>query len=251
MLIGGSDTVSSKRALLYTIDILIVYQTVSSLGSFFLGVVLNPEVQKRAQMAIDQVCHDRLPTFSDMQALPYIDAIVKESLRWNPVLPIGMLCVQIFDLMQMFSIDVAHGSTADDIYRGYFIPKGSLILANSWCVDATMHPMRGYDTKLFSRAILHDEVVYPDPLRFNPDRFMKGDKLDSNVRDPEAAFGFGRRICPGKFMAYEAMWIAIACTLAVFYISKAKDEHGNTITPKEEYNIGFAWYVSYDLSHEY
>ncbi|EKM54990.1 uncharacterized protein PHACADRAFT_119876 [Phanerochaete carnosa HHB-10118-sp] len=191
MYAGGSDT------------------TVSALGSFILGVVLNPEIQTQAQEAIDRVCPDRLPTFADQDDLPYIDAIVKESLRWNPVLP----------------IDVAHCSIADDVYRGYYIPKGSLVLANSWCA-----------------AILHDEQAYPDPLRFNPDRFMKDGKLDPSVREPDAAFGFGRRVCPGRYLAYEAIWIAVACMLAVFNLSKAKDEHGMEITPSGEYNVGFACY---------
>lgn len=45
------------------------------------------------------------------------------------------------------------------------------------------------------RAILHDEKAYPDPFTFRPERFMKGDQLDSSIQDPElAAFGFGRRI---------------------------------------------------------
>lgn len=44
------------------------------------------------------------------------------------------------------------------------------------------------------RAILSDEKIYPDPSKFNPDRFMKDGTLDPSVRDPEAAFGYGRRI---------------------------------------------------------
>ncbi|EKM54991.1 uncharacterized protein PHACADRAFT_208527 [Phanerochaete carnosa HHB-10118-sp] len=180
---------------------------VSTLGSFILGIVLNPAIQTKAQEAIDRVCPDRLPALADKDNLPYIDAIVNESLRCNPVIP----------------IDIPHRLTADDVYRGYYIPKGSLVLANTW-------------------AILHDEKTYPDPLCFNPDRFMKDGKLDPAVREPDAAFGFGRRICPGKHMAHEIMWIAVACTLAAFSISKARDEHGREITPSGEYDVGFACY---------
>lgn len=62
----------------------------SAIGSFFLAMVLYPEIQVKAQREIDRVLNNgRLPTFSDQASLPYIDAIVKESLRWNPVVPLG------------------------------------------------------------------------------------------------------------------------------------------------------------------
>lgn len=50
-------------------------------------MVLFPEVQAKAQAEIDAVCVDRLPTFNDFNALPYVQAIVNETLRWNPVVP--------------------------------------------------------------------------------------------------------------------------------------------------------------------
>jgi hypothetical protein len=45
------------------------------------------------------------------------------------------------------------------------------------------------------RAILHDEHTYPEPLKFNPERFENEEKNRlSGVNDlPQAAFGFGRR----------------------------------------------------------
>ena len=76
---------------------------------------------------------------------------------------------------------------------------------------------------------------------------MNGDLLADDVREPDAAFGFGRRICPGRYLAYESIWTAVACILAVFDISKAKDSSGNVITPEEDYEIGFAWCVQSKL----
>lgn len=76
-----------------------------------------PEVQKKAQEEIDRVVgRDRLPNSSDRPNLPYIDATVKEVLRWHPVAPMGL----------------PHTSTADDVCEGYFIPKDSMVFPNVW-----------------------------------------------------------------------------------------------------------------------
>lgn len=113
----------------------------------------------------------------------------------------------------------------DDIYNGYFMPAGSMVLSNNW-------------------AMLHDSDAYPDPETFNPERFLKIDDsgalvLDPDVRDPEdIAFGFGRRMCPGRYMAYDSTWIAVVSMLAVFKIKKAKDERGEPITPVVEMGGG-------------
>ena len=53
-------------------------------------MVLNPEVQKKAQGELDTVLGGtRLPAFADKEALPYVNALVKEVLRWHPVVPLG------------------------------------------------------------------------------------------------------------------------------------------------------------------
>ena len=53
-------------------------------------MVLHPEVQAKAQADIDRVIgKDRLPDFDDRPALPYLDAILRETLRWHPVAPLG------------------------------------------------------------------------------------------------------------------------------------------------------------------
>ena len=58
--------------------------------SFFLALVLFPQVQRRAQAELDAVIgRDRLPTFDDRPHLPYIEALCKELLRWQMVGPVG------------------------------------------------------------------------------------------------------------------------------------------------------------------
>ncbi|EKM54962.1 uncharacterized protein PHACADRAFT_255217 [Phanerochaete carnosa HHB-10118-sp] len=178
--------------------------TVSVLQSFFLAMTLYPDVQKEAQREIDSVCRGRLPDFSDYDALPYVHAIVKEILRWNPAVP----------------LNIVHASAQDDVYRGYCIPKGSLVVANIW-------------------AILHDPAVYADPESFCPSRFLRSDTNPTPEPDPDAAYGFGRRICAGQYLAHEMLWITIASVVAAFDIVKAKDEAGREIVPPGEYHYGF------------
>lgn len=77
-------------------------QTVSAIHSFFLAMTIHPEVLKRAQAEIDYVIGtDRMPSLSDRPNLPYIEAVVKEVLRWNPVGPLGTrsLCFQPFSIV--------------------------------------------------------------------------------------------------------------------------------------------------------
>ncbi|KNZ75064.1 O-methylsterigmatocystin oxidoreductase [Termitomyces sp. J132] len=178
--------------------------TVSALNTFVLAMVCHPEVQRKAQTELDRVLPPgHLPDFSDEQALPYLSAIIKEVLRWQPVVPLA----------------VPHYATNDDTYNNYHIPAGSTVIGNAW-------------------AMLHDESIYPDPDTFNPDRFMKDGKLNPDIRDPSMAFGFGRRFCPGRHMAISSIWIAAASILTTFHLSKAVDNDGRVIEPSQEYLSG-------------
>lgn len=86
--------------------------------------------------------------------------------------------------------------------------------------------------------MLHSEEVYSDPFTFKPDRFINPEtgKLDyTRARDPShACWGFGRRICPGRFMAFSAVWLAIATLISSFNIEKAKVKVKNKETGEEE-----------------
>jgi len=82
-----------------------------------------------------------------------------------------------------------------------------------------------------------DENVYSDPYTFSPARFLpkpegKGEPYFTPV------FGFGRRICPGRFLADDSLWIAVATILATLTISNTLDEHGNKIIPSTMMNEG-------------
>lgn len=79
--------------------------------------MLNPDVQRSAHEEIDRVVgSDRLPTAADRAQLPYVDAIVKETLRWHPIAPLGL----------------PHKADADEVVEGYLIPRGAILMANIW-----------------------------------------------------------------------------------------------------------------------
>ena len=90
------------------------------------------------------------------------------------------------------------------------------------------------------RSILRDGKVYPDAHTFVPDRFLKNGVLNPDVLDPQdVAFGFGRRVCPGRYMAYDTISIAIATLLMCAKICPAKDGEGKEIKVKEDYASSF------------
>lgn len=174
MYIAGGDTVTS------------------SLTTFLLAMTLYPDVQRKAQEEIDRVIgSNRLPRFEDRENLPYLNALVKEVLRWRPVAPLGL----------------PHLAEEDVEYDGYLIPKGSIIIPSIWW-------------------ICHDPDVYADPETFCPERY-----LERNEPDPVAVYGFGRRICPGKYLADSTVFITTAKALSVFNIERGVNDGGEGMNP--------------------
>lgn len=57
-----------------------------------MAMTLNPEKQKLAQEEIDRIVgEDRIPTMDDRELLPYVNATIKEVLRWHPALPLSTM----------------------------------------------------------------------------------------------------------------------------------------------------------------
>jgi cytochrome P450 len=80
-------------------------------------MTMYSDVQKRAQAEIDSIVgRSRLPTVEDRDRMPFVNGVVLESLRWNPVIPLGL----------------PHKAVEDDVYRGMLIPANATIFANVW-----------------------------------------------------------------------------------------------------------------------
>ncbi|KIJ60578.1 hypothetical protein HYDPIDRAFT_117119 [Hydnomerulius pinastri MD-312] len=178
--------------------------TVSALASFILLMSLYPDAQRHAQAEIDEaVGKNRLPTWVDEESLPYVSSVVKEVLRFSPVARLGL----------------PHRVLSEDVYHGYRIPRGSTVVANIW-------------------AITHDPGLYPDPITFNPSRFLSTPGKPPQPDPRKIVFGFGRRVCPGAHFAEVSLFLNIASILATFDISKAVDDQGREVDPVVEYTNG-------------
>ncbi|KAI0085092.1 cytochrome P450 [Irpex rosettiformis] len=170
-----------------------VETTFSLLQTFFCGMAMRPDIQQRARQELDSVVGpERLPTYDDKDRLPYVQAIYMECLRWMTTIPLG----------------VPHSVTQDDYYNGYFIPSGTIIIPNAW-------------------HMLHNPEDYPEPDKFNPDRFIKDGAINPAIRDPATiAFGFGRR-----HFAKDTAFLVIASILHAFDVKPSIDENGNELDP--------------------
>ncbi|KAK5175120.1 uncharacterized protein LTR77_000257 [Saxophila tyrrhenica] len=182
---GGSDT------------------TASAMLSFILAMAAHPHIQRKAQREVDSKCGlDKSPTAEDGMDLPYLRAIHDETLRWRPVAPGG----------------IPHAAAQDDWYNGYFIPKGTILFANTWSIHRT------------------DE--FRDPDSFIPERFVdntfgtepskvQGD--DQSQRRVNYTFGAGRRVCSGMRMAANSLILNMAKVLWTFdLVPENKEKPINT-----------------------
>ncbi|KAL0061369.1 hypothetical protein AAF712_011827 [Marasmius tenuissimus] len=164
---------------------------------FFVRMAVHPDLQKRAHEELDQVVgRNRLPVIEDGNDLPYIQAMIKEIERChNP-----------------FWLCTPHAGTEDFTYRGYYIPKGTALVLNTY-------------------AMHHDPQRYPEPFRFNPDRYLDEPNLPAGPVDLKAKgdkdnwiFGVGRRICPGIRLADHEIFLAITRMLWAFRLEESPEQ---------------------------
>ncbi|KAH7565892.1 hypothetical protein ACOSP7_021988 [Xanthoceras sorbifolium] len=144
-------------------------------------LVLNQEVQDRLHAELEAAVGNRSVSDTDVAKLPYLQAVVKESLRVHPPGPL---------------LSWARLSTSDvQLNNGMLVPAKTTAMVNMW-------------------AITHDPRVWEEPHVFKPERFISGGGgADVDVRGCDlrlAPFGAGRRVCPGKNLglATVTLWVA-------------------------------------------
>ncbi|CAK8691073.1 unnamed protein product [Clavelina lepadiformis] len=148
-----------------------------------------PEVQVKLQNEIDSVFGtDGVPAMSKMRQLPYLRAIIQETSRIRPIVPLSL----------------PHKASRDAKLLGYCIPKGAIILTNIW-------------------AIHHDETKWPDPETFLPERHL--DDGGNFVKSSDwMVFGVGPRGCLGQQLAYMELCIMTVLLFRRFTFSLAPGE---------------------------
>ncbi|KAI6042932.1 cytochrome P450 [Pisolithus marmoratus] len=214
---------------LHAIDDKLALQTSSTLKVLVLAMILNPEIQNRVHAELDAVVGKGvLPTFEDRERLPYLQAVLFEVMRWHPITPLG----------------ASHATTASDIVEGYYIPRGTCILYDMICTRGAHLNTTGTIVIFNAWAMKNND--YDHPERFDPTRYLTADeKLTPDaMQDNSKFFGFGRRICPGRFFAYDALWAAAAVILSTFRFEKARDSFGNEIEINPVFPHGVLSYPS-------
>eukprot|EP00058_Branchiostoma_floridae_P019613 XP_002605103.1 hypothetical protein BRAFLDRAFT_84227 [Branchiostoma floridae] len=149
-----------------------------------LYMVLHPTVQKKVQEELDAVVGAILPTLSHRSQLPYVNACLMETMRIRTLLPVSL----------------PHATTQDVKVSGYDIPKGTQVLVNLY-------------------SIHKDPAYWPDPDRFDPERFL--DAEGNVITKPESflPFSAGRRVCPGEQLAGMELFLFFSTLLQSFTLS--------------------------------
>ncbi|KAJ6577307.1 cytochrome P450 [Mycena capillaripes] len=180
-----------EEEMLDDLDIIIL------LASYNGSLRILSRIQKKVHDELDRVVGcGRFPTVEDQADQPYCPALIQEGQRYhNP-----------------FWLGTPHAATQDSIYEGYYTPKDTMVICNTY----SMH---------------FNAIRYPDPFTFNPDRYVQ-DNLSSaesaNLADPYKRdhwmFGVGRRICIGMLLADKKIFLAISRMLWSFNMAEVPGE---------------------------
>ncbi|KAK0199456.1 cytochrome P450 [Desarmillaria ectypa] len=172
--------------------------TASAISMVIMALACYPETVTKARAQIDALVgnNKRYPAFDDRDQLTEVTAFILETYRCRPISISG----------------IPHRASEDIIWNGYMIPKGSIVIPNHW-------------------SIFRDPEVFPDPERFDPQRWLTPDgTFRGDIKNYN--FGFGRRVCPGMHVANRSLFINTALLMWAFNISQdSVDTMGLTDSP--------------------
>uniref|UniRef100_A0A8C2EK70 Cytochrome P450, family 2, subfamily U, polypeptide 1 n=1 Tax=Cyprinus carpio TaxID=7962 RepID=A0A8C2EK70_CYPCA len=180
----SEESLFSEDDLFYIIGDLFIAGTDTTTNSVLWSILymsLYPDVQEKVQQEIDAVVgSERVPSLTDKGNLPYTEATIMEVQRMTVVVPLS----------------IPHMASETTEFRGYTIPKGTVIIPNLWSVH-------------------RDPTVWENPDDFNPGRFLdeQGKLLRKDCFIP---FGIGRRVCMGEQLAKMELFLMFTSLMQAF-----------------------------------
>lgn len=195
----------------------------NNLLMFLVLMMQHPNWQHNLQQEVDRVCggDQRMPNYKDIPNLPTVRAIVKETVRYRSIVA---------------EMGISHCLETDDIYNGYFFEKGTVFHATfAYVLPPPPLPSNPL-TNFHPRSILTSKEMYPDGAAFNPARWLESSY--PTYKEPLsiypnchnfAAFGYGRRACPGVEFAERSLVILIAKLGWAVHIRWPRDGDGNDV----------------------
>nr|XP_043622221.1 cytochrome P450 Tp4149-like [Erigeron canadensis] len=152
-------------------------------------LVRNPDIMKKLQTEVTKIARGRsMVTEDDTHEMHYMKAVLKESLRIHP--PVPLL--------------VPHESREDVNIMGYDIAKGTQVMVNNW-------------------AIARDPSIWEEPEKFNPDRFLNSSMDYKGFHFEYIPFGAGRRGCPGTEFAMVTNEVVLANIVLKYDLAMPND----------------------------